>query len=118
MPPAEKRKTTRRALRYPAMIEPDDGSALIRCELCDASQVGAHLNVDDPHGVPEEFTLLLGYDGTARRRCKVKWRSDSEIGVEFRKMPQAASPSRPKATHPADSADADDSFDIDSLSSR
>src|ERR1043165_6837325 len=73
MPPAEKRKTTRRALRYPAMIEPDDGSALIRCELCDASQVGAQLHVNDPNGVPDEFTLLLGYDGTARRRCKVKW---------------------------------------------
>jgi len=114
MPPAEKRKTTRRALRYPAMIEPDDGSALIRCELCDASEVGAQLHVNDPNGVPEEFTLLLGYDGTARRRCKVKWRTDCEIGVEFKKMPQ---PTASRRTETADSAEADDTFDIESLSS-
>jgi hypothetical protein len=118
MQPAEKRKTTRRALRYPAMIEPDDGSALIRCELCDASQKGAQLHVDDPNGVPDEFTLLLGYDGKARRRCKVIWRTDSEIGVEFKKMPEAVAQSRTKSEHPAGGAEPDDSFDIDSLSSR
>jgi hypothetical protein len=118
MQPAEKRKTKRRALRYPAMIEPDDGSALIRCQLCDASQKGAQLHVADPNGVPEEFTLLLGYDGKARRRCKVVWRTDSEIGVEFKKMPQAVAQPRTKTGQPAGSAALDDSFDIDSLSSR
>jgi PilZ domain-containing protein len=118
MPPVEKRKTTRRALRYPAMIEPDDGSALIRCELCDASREGAQLHIDDPNGVPDEFTLLLGYDGTARRRCKVIWRTESQIGVEFKKMPQATVRSNTQTAHPAGDAEPDDSFDIDSLSSR
>ena len=37
--------------------------------------------VDDPNGVPDEFTLVLGYDGTARRRCKVIWRSDSDTSA-------------------------------------
>jgi hypothetical protein len=118
MPPAEKRKTTRRALRYPAMIERDDESALLKCELYDASQEGAHLHIDDPKAVPDEFTLLLGYDGSARRRCKVKWRTESEIGVEFKKMPQAAARPRTKTACPVGSTDTDNSFDIESLSSR
>ena len=118
MLPAEKRKTLRRPVRYPARIEPDDGSGSIPCELCDASREGAQLHIDNPNGVPDEFTLVLGYDGTARRRCKVIWRSDSEIGLEFMKMPRAVAQPHSKTARPVGNAEPDDAFDIGSLPSR
>ena len=118
MPPAEKRKTLRRPVRYPARIEPDDGSGLIPCELCDASREGAQLHSDNPNGVPDEFTLVLGYDGTARRRCKVIWRSDSDIGVEFVKLPRAVAQPHSRTARPVGNAEPDDTFDIDSLPPR
>ena len=89
MHPAEKRKTIRRSIRYPGCIELDDDRAPIQCTLCDASQEGAQLVVDDPKQLPDQILLVLGYDGTARRLCHVMWRTETQVGVEFIKQPAA-----------------------------
>lgn len=116
----DKRKTVRRSIRYPGLIELGNDQPAIQCTLCDASQEGAQLFVDNPAQVPDRFTLILGYDGTARRFCRVVWRTESQVGVEFMKPPAAAKQRTPvqavESDAPADAAN--DSFDIDSLSAR
>src|SRR5258707_15440544 len=85
MSSAEKRKNLRRSITYPAFIDRGDGLPAIECTLCDASQEGALLAVTDPRRVPAEFILALSSGGAARRRCRVAWRTATQIGVEFLK---------------------------------
>jgi hypothetical protein len=85
MQPTEKRKNLRRTVAYPAFVDFGDGSPVRQCTLCDASQEGAQLTVADPDSLPEEFILALSSDGAARRRCRVAWRSKTQVGVEFLK---------------------------------
>jgi hypothetical protein len=141
MQQAEKRKSLRRSVTYPAFVDLGDGSPPRECMLCDASQDGAQLAVADPNSLPNEFILALSFDGAARRRCRVIRRTETEIGVEFLKdhktkkatrttpawmmRPSAPSPApgvpipapgdAPQATE-AQAESADDSFDIDALS--
>lgn len=135
MQPGEKRKAPRRSISYPAFIDLGGGQALVECRLCDASQEGAHLAVADPNSVPNEFILALSSDGAARRRCRVVWRTDTQIGVEFLKdimkntrarrpfVPRFGAPEQTTIV-PEQSADADapaepaDQFDIDALASK
>ena len=84
-PAAEKRKNLSRTVTYPAYIDLGDGSPLRPCTLCDASQTGAQLALAEPNGVPDEFILALSSDGAARRHCRVIWRNETQVGVEFLK---------------------------------
>jgi hypothetical protein len=43
--------------------------------------------VPNPVGIPDEFTLLVEYD-KLRRRCRVIWRTATQLGIEF--VPDAA----------------------------
>ena len=118
MTPSEKRKHLRRTMRYPASIELGDGIPTIPCTLCDASQDGAQLLVKEPDKLPDEFSLVLGYDGSARRLCRVAWRSETQVGVEFVKPSKAG---RRRLAIPAareQAGEADDALDIESLPSR
>ena len=85
MQPAEKRKNPRRAVRYPASIDLGEGAGPIHCTLHDVSQGGAQIHLVKPANLPDEFTLALGYDGTAHRRCRVKWRRGNRLGVQYQK---------------------------------
>ena len=132
--PSEKRKNLRRPISYPAFIDLGEALPLRECTLCDASQEGAQLAVAHPDSVPNEFILALSSDGAARRRCRVVWRTENQIGVEFLKnMKKVAKPSwraapmRPSEPEPAAEAEhvveapaekAEDQVDIDSLTPR
>ncbi len=82
---AEKRKNLRRSITYPAFIDLGDNVPARECTLCDASQEGAQIQVTEPNSLPNEFILALSSDGAARRRCRVVWRTETQIGVEFLK---------------------------------
>jgi PilZ domain len=100
----EKRKNVRRAITYPAFLEFGDGLPARECTLCDASQEGAQLVVAEPNSLPEEFILALSSDGAARRRCRVIWRTENQIGVEFvkdRKKAPTPMPTRMRRPEPA-----------------
>jgi len=123
MQPGEKRKNPRRLVSYPAFIDLGDGQPAIKCSLCDASQEGAQLAVANPEALPDEFVLALSSDGAARRRCRVTWRAEDSIGVEFLKdLKKSARAIRPPvASEPAPPTvpqALEDQFDIDSLSAR
>ena len=85
-----KRKSVRRPLSYPGRIDIGDGSPPRECVLNDVSEEGAQIAVAAPQELPENFTLILGFDGTARRRCRVMWRSETRIGVGFIRDPKQA----------------------------
>jgi hypothetical protein len=82
-PPAEKRRSRRRLVSYRALIDLGDGSPHRECTLCDASQEGAQLMVDDAASLPAEFTLVLSSGGTARRLCRTMWKNKELVGVRF-----------------------------------
>jgi hypothetical protein len=107
MSPAEKRKTTRRTISYPALIDIGDGSLPRECSFCDASQEGAQLLVADADSLPDQFILILSAGGAARRNCHVVWRREKQIGVEFvrdtRKSAQTPALPRFNFLEPADS---------------
>ena len=85
MQPGEKRKNLRRLVSYPAFLDPGDDRPAVKCALCDASQEGAQLAVANAEALPDEFILALSSDGAARRRCRVTWRAEDSVGVEFLK---------------------------------
>jgi hypothetical protein len=129
MQPAEKRKNLRRTVTYPAFLDLGDGSPARECILCDASQEGAQLTVTDPQSLPDEFILALSSDGAARRRCRVMWRTEKQIGVAFLKEGKKSPPKtripmvRPSFTVAAQNAEAPeqapaDQVDIDTLTPR
>lgn len=76
----EQRRSPRRTVRYPARIGADDGSEPRSCMLIDISQTGAKLLAEETHQLPGEFVLLLG---GATRKCRIVWRSDQHVGVQF-----------------------------------
>jgi hypothetical protein len=78
----DQRKTPRRTVHYPAWIR-SDGSRFGECRLTDASDGGARLIVESPKEVPDQFSLRLSSRGRSERRCRVIWRSDTEVGIEF-----------------------------------
>jgi hypothetical protein len=49
----------------------------------DVSATGAKLVLLEQSEIPDEFTLLLSKYGNVRRRCKISWRSETAVGVQF-----------------------------------
>src|SRR5262245_32677206 len=82
---AEKRNGTRTPIDYRAHLRTGDGKApLGPCKIMDISTGGARLRVErDPADLPSQVILILSAQAKTFRRCEIKWRSPSEIGVEF-----------------------------------
>lgn len=80
---AEKRQSPRQRVNYPAWIDTGDGGEVQNCTLFDISGHGARIVVKQPDAMPEEFSLVLSNDGSIRRRCRVVWRSDAQVGVQY-----------------------------------
>ena len=57
------------------------GHSTIDCVIRSLSDVGACLQVQSTHGVPERFELVI--QGRERKPCKVSWQSEDRIGVSF-----------------------------------
>jgi PilZ domain len=76
----------------PVWIDAGDGSPLQKCVLWDISEAGVRITIDAPSGVPFEFFLVLSKDGKVRRRCRVIWRSDDQIGACFLSAPNCSLP--------------------------
>lgn len=82
----DKRKAVRRPIRYTAWIALD-GKELHGCVLSDVSESGARIDIDDSKKIPDDFTLWLASNGSARRKCHVVRRSGRQIGVTFERQP-------------------------------
>jgi PilZ domain len=80
---AERRMSVRRNVHHPGLMVGIDKSIIGPCTVCNVSATGARLKLEMSEGVPDEFELLLSRNAPLHRRCKVVWRSESNIGVRF-----------------------------------
>ncbi len=58
----------------------------ISCTLRNISTTGACLEVESPLGIPATFDLVVESDHVTRP-CRVIWRREHRIGVEFTDRP-------------------------------
>jgi hypothetical protein len=80
----ENRKYPRRDIELDVKVVVGDG-APIRCWLADISEGGARLATSQAGKLPDEFTLELSNE--LRRWCRIVWRADEEVGVQFTSGP-------------------------------
>jgi PilZ domain-containing protein len=58
------------------------GGGVIDCTVRNLSERGARIDIANPVGVPQVFTLLIEADHF-KRRCHAVWSSERQIGVAF-----------------------------------
>jgi len=76
----ERRRVHRTQVYWCAQIVLDQSCQ--DCVVRDISSLGARLAFISTAAIPETFELTVD-EAHLRRRCRVVWRSDSQIGVEF-----------------------------------
>jgi hypothetical protein len=59
------------------------GVKLQECVVCDESTIGARLIVAVEAEIPDNLYLYMSVDHAPPRHCRVIWRSNTQIGVEF-----------------------------------
>jgi hypothetical protein len=74
-----RKKPRRRTLKSGAIIL--GSRARVTCAIRNLSEAGARLEVAGTFAVPSAFQLAIS--GLPPRICKVIWRTDKHIGVEF-----------------------------------
>src|ERR1044072_753193 len=60
----------------------DDPLPLV-CVLWDVSEGGARMTVANVAAIPEKFSLLGARDAVSGTSCRVVWRSNEQIGIQF-----------------------------------
>jgi hypothetical protein len=78
----EKRRSRRIDLNRAGEISSLTGQSVVGCLVLDISASGARLMVATPDVVPDYFRLNYGSE-SVKPKCRVRWRNDNEIGVEF-----------------------------------
>ena len=78
----ERRGGDRKTVQTRAKCFLEHLNASVECIVLDVSRGGARLRVADSLLLPDEFDLLLSYEGE-RQRVRLRWRRQKEIGVEF-----------------------------------
>lgn len=79
----EQRRAKRVPRRHAAWIELAGHDERIPCVLWDISEGGARVAAPRVNTLPAVFHLALTDDGLARPLCRVVWRSERQVGVQF-----------------------------------
>jgi hypothetical protein len=82
-PQSDSRKAARTAVRRVGWLTRARGEQIRECMVWDESDTGMRLIVDAPNEIPDTFYVYPTLDSTSRRRCRVIWRAEKQIGVEF-----------------------------------
>jgi len=77
------RKHKRKAISKDGWIASPAGEAIHGCVMVDVSPGGARLWMETTRSTPNEFVLWLTPSGGVQRPCKIRWRTENEIGVQF-----------------------------------
>jgi hypothetical protein len=77
----DRRKEPRRRTLKAAKIM-IGGKSVIDCVVRSLTYKGASLEVGSPVGIPDTFELSIPVDNL-ERKCKVTWRQERRIGVQF-----------------------------------
>jgi hypothetical protein len=78
----ERRQEPRRRTLKTARIVFNNRFSAMDCAVRNLSDHGAMLLVAGPHGIPDAFLLELD-DGVTTHDCRVIWRDEKRLGVEF-----------------------------------
>lgn len=81
--PSTAPKTYQRPLDLPAFLYTAEGQPLGACRMREVSGAGATLASAPSGDLPEMLLLSLSRNGKVRRRCRLMWRNEDEIGVHF-----------------------------------
>jgi len=79
----QRRRHPRHGIISTAWIRIADDPVPHVCVLWDISEGGARLSVTDMARVPNEFLLVLERDAPRGTSCRVAWRWQDQIGLEF-----------------------------------
>jgi len=81
----ERRQHGRRRVVLRGTLLPYDAPTVILCTIRNISAYGAYLRTAVRSSIPDTFDLLIeGEKGAVeRKRCKVAWRNDNDVGVTF-----------------------------------
>jgi hypothetical protein len=79
----EKRQSARAPTNRTATIRSEDASLTISCVVCNLSEGGAKLMVEERNPLPTEFILFLRPSSPLGRRCQTIWRIGNKVGVRF-----------------------------------
>ena len=77
----EKRTTPRQKVLKHGTLAFGGGGG-VECMVRNISQGGARLDVANPSGLPQSFTLLIETD-QFMHRCRPVWCSENRLGVAF-----------------------------------
>ena len=81
--PTDARGNQRALVRRCGWYVSSIGQQLRECTVWDESETGACLLVDASETIPDIFHIYMTLDFSSRRRCRVVWRSKTQVGVEF-----------------------------------
>ena len=81
--PTDARDSQRALVRRCGWYVSAIGQQLRECTVWDESETGARLVVDASETIPDIFHIYMTLDSSSRRRCRVVWRSKTQVGVEF-----------------------------------
>jgi hypothetical protein len=79
----DQRRSPREHVNFPAWIQTGAGPQRRECTVLDISEGGARVLVPPSVTLPREFWIILSRDGSRRRRCRLVWRSNGQIGVAY-----------------------------------
>jgi PilZ domain len=79
----DRRKNFRVEWNSPAKIYSCDGHVASSCILSNFSNGGARLTGVRTVGIPDDFVLRVKSSHSPLHKCRVLWRTDDTLGVEF-----------------------------------
>jgi hypothetical protein len=79
----ERRKHSRHTVISTSWIEVGDGNPPLVCVLWDISESGARLAIASPEKLPAEFSLFASRGSRIGVRCRIVWRTEDQIGLQF-----------------------------------
>jgi PilZ domain len=82
------RQDRRDKILQPAWISVGDDRPLRNCIAIDISNSGAKLALEYVDELPDKFSLWMSRHGDPRYTCRIAWREQTTIGVEFLHSPQ------------------------------
>ena len=82
MAEAERRIAARTRILRNAEIILHDRGTLLHCTLLDLNKCGARISLGSTYRISEAFELTFD-NARTRRKCRVMWRTDTQLGVTF-----------------------------------
>ena len=79
----ERRRFVREQVDFPAWIDIGDGSEPLAGTVLDISEDGARIMVSAAAKLPNNFWLILAKDKTRRRYCRLAFRHNTQVGVQY-----------------------------------